>query len=269
MKSLLWIAKTEVVQNKWHFIFISLISLLLGISFCYLRQAHQRIASLAIHETWNADLVVLPKGVSLNDFRDELLTGTSSAFLPEAMFDTTMGLAENKFSLTAVLSLTDDKGPRVLTKSNFSQIGIDWLKGRQNILPWQEQTTYSTTEWGYKVISGFFASGTEQMMKNLKDLVDRKTVGQALFIKRQQAHDEKIQSELQAALVSYSSLVFFLSLISMTSLFVWVKVRLQNSFSVFEELGLPRLTQRKILALLLIATCFIPAMLGVALGLSQ
>lgn len=269
MKSLFWIAKTEARQNKWHFIFISLISLLLGISFCFIRQAHQRIASLAIHELWNADLVILPKGITLNDFREELLTATSSAFLPEAMFDTTMGLAENKFSLTAVLALTDEKGPKVLTKSNFSQIGIDWLKGHQSILPWQEQSTYSTAEWGNKVISGFFASGTEPMMKNLKDLVDRKTVGQAIFIKKQQAHDEKMQSELHSALLSYSSLVFFLALIALTSLFIWIKVRLQNSFSVFEEMGFPPITQKKILALLLIGTCFIPIVFGVTIGLSQ
>ncbi len=269
MKSLFWITKTEVLQNKWHFVFISLVSLLLGISFCYLQKAHQKITNLTIHESWNADLVVLPKGISLDDFREELLTGSSSAFLPEAMFDTTMGLAENKFSLTAVLALTDEKGSRVLTKSNFSLIGIDWLKGRQNIVPWQEQTTYATTEWGYKVISGFFASGTEVMMKNLKDLVDRKTVGQAIFIKRQQAHDEKIQSELHSALISYSSLVFFLAVIALTSLLVWIKVRLQNSFSVLDELGLPLLAKRKILICLLIVTCFIPVLLGVAIGLSQ
>lgn len=266
MKPLFWIVQTEARQNKWHFVFMALISTLLGISFCYMLKAHQQIASLTIHENWNADLVILPKGITLNDFREELLTATTSAFLPEAMFDTTMGLAENKFSLTAVLALTDNKGSRVLTKSNFNPIGISWLNNRQNILPWQEQNTYSTTEWGYKVISGFFASGPEVMMKNLKDLVDKKTVGQAIYIKTQQAHDEKIQAALQSALATYGGLMALLACVALTSLLFWLKSRLQNSFSVFQEIGFSASVQRQVLITLASTTCLLPLLLGIFVG---
>ena len=86
MKKAVWILKKEISQNRGYFILLSSVSLLLGILLHYGFNSYNRIAALAVHENWDADIVVLPKGIGLQDLRQELLSGKSKAFLPEALF---------------------------------------------------------------------------------------------------------------------------------------------------------------------------------------
>ncbi len=132
------ILKTEIKQGRWNFFLITLISFLLGISVHLAARAQKKISDIAIKEVWNADLAVLPKGVNLEDFRKELMAADTTDFLPEALFETTVGLSNGQFRLSAVLALTDPDGPRVMQKG--ADIGIDWLKGRQKISAWQPQS---------------------------------------------------------------------------------------------------------------------------------
>jgi hypothetical protein len=79
MNSQFWIVKTEVRQNLPHFLLMALVALIFGYSIGLGYQAYQKISSLSVHENWNADVVVLPKGLTLEDLHQELLTGTSKA----------------------------------------------------------------------------------------------------------------------------------------------------------------------------------------------
>lgn len=265
MKNNIWILKIELLQNKGNFLFIILISFLLGMSLRLALKAESRISELVSGETWNADLVILPKGISLADFRQELLTNQTSAFLPEALFDTTMSMAKGQFQATAVLALTDEKGSHLFARGTSDNLGLNGL-GEKKIENWQSQNTYQTAEWGFKVISGFFASGPEKTMKNLKELIDKRTVGQAIVVKDQVAHDEKIKMQLLEALATYSGILILLIVLSFLSLLLWLKVRISNSLDVFKEIGFLKVETYQLLASLFIFSVIIPVLLGVWIG---
>lgn len=266
MKNLGWLIQTELKQNKFHFVLAACISLLLGVSASLTMSANQRIAALVIPVQWHADLVVVPKGISLRDFERELLNGESSAFLPEALFDTTVGLAKGQFSLTAVLAIHDSSGPHLQIKSNGDPIGVNWLKGRTRIENWSDQNIYETPEWGHKLITGFIAAGSFQEMEELKKLINSKTVAQAIVLSEQQSRDEENQSELQTALYIYTGILVSLIVLSLSSLFLWVRVRLSNTLLVLDESGFEKQAMILLIVGLIVIVNVAPMFIGVILG---
>lgn len=260
MKSALLILRTEVKQGRWNFVLVTLISFLLGVSVHLAVRAQQKISDIAIREIWNADLAILPKGVNLEDFRKELISAHTTDFIPEALFDTTVGLSEGQFRLSAVLALTDTDGSRIMQKG--ADIGLDWLKDRQKITPWQPQTVYQTPEWGNKLLSGFFASGPVAAMQNLKQLIDKKTVAQAIWIQKQQEQNDRTQDELKLALAVFSGVLLLMAVLSFTSILIWLKIRLSNTFKVMDEIGFRTDAQWTVLAGMVILFALIPAFVG-------
>lgn len=240
MKTLGWLIKTEVFQGKTHFSLLLLITFILGSGLSLMLKAEQRISEISSEESWSADLAVVPKGVSLIDFKKELLDGHSTALLPEALFDTTLSLAKGQMNATAVLALTDSRGSRVMVRGDIENTGTSWLKKKQKISEWQPQTIYQTPEWGYKVISGFFVRGSSGAMQSLKELIDRKTVAQAILIQQQVQNDTETRLQLQKALSIYSGVVLSLVVLSVTLIYLWLKSRISTSLKIFNELGFSR-----------------------------
>ena len=262
MKKSLWILKTELTQNKLHFILIALIALALGIGVRLGILAERRVSELTTGVGWNADLVVLPKGISLADLKEELLTHQTRAFLPEALFDTTLEMAKGQFRATAVIAITDESGPHLFVKNSDEIIGLGWIKESAFIKNWQVQSKYSTPEWSNKVIAAFFASGPRIAMNKLKELIDKRTVGQAILIKDQLIHDEDTQKQVRNAMLVYSALLFALILLSFTSLLFWLKVRISNSMQVFKELGFPNSVTFVVLGGLFLLSVLVPVCVG-------
>jgi hypothetical protein len=265
MKNLVWIIKTELIQNKILTLFLCGVAILLGISLSLAWQAESEIYRLFAEEKWNADLIVLPKGITLQDFRQEILSGVTTDFLPEVMFDSVKELAQHKFELNAILSLTDNGELKILTKGDNANIGLaNVLKKRPNLVisPWVTQNIYSTPEWSNKVIAGFFAAGSESLMMNLKNFIDKKTVGQAILIKSQEMHDQSKREQLQAALTTFAIIIgsfLFITLFSLGSILVQ---RLSTSLIVLRELGFIEMHVYRILFGIIIILLGLPAFLG-------
>lgn len=260
------IIKNEIAQNPFHFLLIVLISLLLGASLNISYRAEQKIAALTNSDSWNADLVVLPKGVSLLDLKSEMQSNQTSDFLPVAMFDTMVDMAKDQFKLTAVLPITDENGKRIMVKGNSPDTGLQWLGKSQTLGEWKVQSIYGTPEWKNNVMAGFFAAGPAVMMQNLKELIDKKTVGQAIFIKQQQAHDEQNRMQLQSALAAYSGTLITLIVLSFLSLLLWLRIRLANTLSVLAELGYAKSSLNIMLSLLFLTAVGVPLIAGVLAG---
>lgn len=262
MKTNYWILKTELQQNKKHFLILFIVSLFLGIFAHVARKAETEIKKMYITEKWNADVLVLPKGVTITDFISDLNKGMARAFLPEAMFDSTVSLSEGKFKLTALMPVGGINNPRVLYKGEKSLIHESLLSKEVQISVWQNQNEFSTPEWGYKLISGFLASGSDDVMNKLKDLVDKRTVGQAFILKDQNKIDQERQARLQFNLILFSTILVLLFFFTLVSTFSWLNERIKNSFKVFEEMGVSSRVERQILASLIILVIFIPGLLG-------
>lgn len=180
MRSLGWILKTEIRQSRWFFLIAGTVALISGISLGVGFYYSQQILQMTSLGDWNAELVILPKGLSLLDLQEEITSGISRSFLPEAIFDTTVSLTNGQMVLGAVLALQEQGEPFLLQKGEALGLVSETTSTRAR--PWREQTTYSTPEWGSHVISAFFAKGSRADLVRLKELVDRKTVGQALWV---------------------------------------------------------------------------------------
>lgn len=256
--------RNEIRQNRFYLVALFLVSICFGASLMLTAGSAKKIALLSTHETWNTDLVILPKGISLEDFRKEILSGQTQALLPEAMFNTTVELAQSQFKLGAILPLRDaQQKPMILVKGDH--LGLSWLPPLITQQNWAPQTAYQTPEWGTHVIAGFFASGPENMMKNLKDLIDRKTVGQAYWIKEQEAKDQELQMQLFAALKQFTLLAGTLGILGFLSLLSWLYSRLKESFLVLREIGISHSLCRGVFLCLVSLFIALPISLG-ALG---
>lgn len=265
MKTIFWLFKIETRQNYLHILLVCLASVFLGTGAKLAWKAQKKISSLVTVEQWNADLVVLPKGIGLEDFRKELQTGQTTAFLPEAMYLSTVALSEGQFQTRALLAIRENGGSEILTQGDAS-LGPTWLglptTTRPAVAPWREQNIYFTPEWKNKLISGFFAAGSPLAMKNLKDLIDRKTVGQAWLIEEQQRRDLTNQATLQNSLEIFSLVVIGLFSLCFLSLIFWLRSRLINTARVLHEIGHPSYCIYTVLGLLFLCFSGLPLILS-------
>lgn len=264
MKNILWIFKTEFLQNKVFFLLTVLTSLFLGICAVQGKFAIDKIESLSVHEKWNADVVVLPKGMALADLKQEILTGSPTLFLPEALFDSTRDLIKNQFSLSAILPIKNDGKVEVLHKGD--NLGLGWLDSSIEIVPWQDQAQYQTNEWNTRVVAALFASGPKEVMKSFKDLIDRKTIGQAFIIE-----DEMAKGQAQ-----HDDMLFYLRLVSVLILSLFVSVifllayllrnRLKNVYEILRNHGYQKQVQQKLNTLVFVLFILGPLMIGMILS---
>ena len=257
---------TEIKQARWHFFLVSLLSLLLGLNSQLALKAESRIRSLSSHVKWNADLAILPKGITLEDLRREIAEGKTTDFLPEALFDTTVSIAAGQFHLGAVLPISDSNGQRVMLKGE--PLGIDWLRGQIKTSTWEDQSVYATPEWKNKVIAAFFAEGPPTAMENLKQLIDKKTVAQAIFIKTQTERDEAFQAQLDKALWTFLAVLGLFSLTCFAIIAAWFKNRIENTLNVLIELGFTKGAVDRIIVSFAVSFVMLPAIAGFILGLA-
>lgn len=262
MRKLFWILKTELKQSQKYFLFIFLISFILGSGLSLAQKAHQKISDLTAEDVWSADLAVLPKGISLIDFKKEIQQGQAVAFLPEVLFDTFTSMGKDRFQVTAFLPLTDNRGTRVLVKGDEATHVNTWLKSIQKFSTWETQQIYETPEWGRKVIAGFLISGPPAMMTNLKEMIDRKTVAQGILIHDQIAHDQTVRDQLEQALGLYAGILILLALFSLGLVFMWLKNRLAKSLFVFHEIGFSKSISGRLMIILFLFFVLSPVLIG-------
>ncbi|MGZ3803209.1 MAG: hypothetical protein ACXVB4_03295 [Pseudobdellovibrionaceae bacterium] len=260
MKSTLWIFQTEIKQNKYFFILLAATALLLGFFLGFGYESFKKIEAFGSIDQWDADIVVLPKGITLADLKTEILSGQTTAFLPEALFKTTQEMAKGQFQLGAILSLRENDKP-VLFQEGES-LGITWLKDQINIVSAHEQSIYSTPEWGHKVLSAFFASGPHIMMKNFKDLIDRKSVGQAFWVNEAREKAQALHRQFFSALTTVGAIILLLALGTFLLLFRWLRDRVGNTFEILDELGFERQVKAKILLSIFTSFLVVPFLIG-------
>ncbi len=267
MKTAQWIIETEIGQNRRQTVVLIFISLLLGVLFTMAIKAEIKIQSLFAIDQWAADVIVLPKAVSLADFKADLAKGYGRAFLPEAMFDSTVGFAEGKFPMLALMPVGGKASPKVMVKGQRNLIHDGLIPTTVPIEAWHDQKESSTAEWGNKLIFGFLASGSDQYMRSLKDLVDKRTVGQAFLIKDQIKEDSERKAQLETALLIYSFLLIILIGFTFFSTYTWIKIRITNTFLVLDEMGFSKKVRFQIISVLFIGLVMVPFILGLTMAL--
>lgn len=254
------IALIEMKQNL--FMIAMLVSFAFAFGFLGVVASEQiyRINQMFTMTDWNADLAIVPKGISLSDLKVELQTGKSDSLLPLAIYETTSDLAKGQFKLSAALATSQNSKPLVMFLGERS-LGMKWLPNEQVKL-YEPQSEYSTAEWGTKVISAFFASGSLAQMQSLKDLVDRRTVAQALWVDKQTKKDFELQKQLQDSLYMVVFILLILFGFGFLSSGRWLIERLKESFVVLTELGFTKKEKAQILAALFCLALLLPFAAG-------
>lgn len=228
----------------------------------------QKINDMIKSVDWSADLAIVPKGVSLTDLQHELESGKSDALLPLAIYETTSGLAKGQFQLSAVLATSENEKP-FLSYLGEQGLGWAWLEKNISSRPYGDQNKYSTAEWGTKVISAFFAKGSPTAMASLKDLIDRRTVAQAIWIESAAKRDREAKANLQSSL---GFLIFILAVLfgfGFLSSGRWIFEKLKQTFLVLNEIGYSLAERNQIALLYFLLILILPFAIGAVLQLQM
>jgi hypothetical protein len=249
----------EIKQNLKFSLTLSAVAFLLGISLNLILQANKKIDDLARPIDWGAQMAILPKGVNLDQFADQLKKGKVKALLPEAMYETTVGLSHGSFQLCSVLPGQDRNGIFLMVQGD-PIVNLGWTK--QRISGWQPQQLYSTPDWGTRVIAAAFARGPNENLEKLKELIDRKTVAQAIWI--DDVHSDKIERQTQ-----YSYLASIVEVIVILALFLsiflsasWLHQIHKSTQVTLRDLGYSKTELRNLLFLMAFFLLLIPAVIG-------
>lgn len=262
MKNIFWIVKTEAIQSKSYFLLLFLTAFVMGASFSLIKKAEKRILAISSEENWDADILIVPKGITLIDFKREILSGNLSALLPEALFDTTLDLSQGRIQAVALLPFKKENGVEVMYKGS-QDVGLKWLNQQVTLRPYEaSQSIYQTKEWGTKVIAGFFIRAPYLMVKEIKDLIDHKTVAQAIIIEQQMRNDRETKEQLQKALTSYGVVLLAMIALSIGSLYLIMKNRLKLSLNVLDEIGFSKMQLAQFSVQLFLMSVLIPLVLG-------
>jgi hypothetical protein len=256
--------RTELLQNSVQWLAVAAACLVLGLVLRVALGIESQLSALTEVRDWNADLVVVPKGVTLKALEREILLGETSTLLPRALFETTQGLAQGQLELQAILPEKINGTPRLLAWGT-PRLGTAWISDSR-IARDQKSVKYATPEWGSSVIAAFFAKGSPQAMVSLKDLIDRKSVAQAFFLSEQIAEErllkEKIDRALVLAVTVFTVLFTSLALVS----FVWLRQSFSQIRGVLFEIGYARGHILRLQLLIACALIAIPALVGFLLA---
>ena len=123
--------------------------------------------------------------------------------------------------------------------------------------------SYQTAEWGSKVILGILVKGSDEALKSLKTLIDRRTVAQAFFVNTENtANQDSKFLKLKSIL---NKLTFFILILVAIGLFLslqTLKNNRKNIFQNFDELRFPKLLKHQFYLTQIISLILTPALLG-------
>lgn len=257
-------AALEFKQSFTYWFFLILICFLTGFSIDQAQISLTKVFDLIHIEPWQADLVILPKGISLEDFRKELLSGKTKAFIPEILYQTTLGLSQNLFQLQAVLPIESSSGVTILNEG--PQFGTKWLPGSIRLVDWNEDLiSVSHSVWQKKLLAGIFAKGDLEQMQKLKDLIDQRTVAQAFFIQDEQQKAAIVSDQIARELYTFVGILVGLITVGCSLVYLLLKNRLQQLLFVFKENGMAGLKIYFVI-IFIFFTIFFPAIFGYLLA---
>lgn len=258
----------EFRQNKALWLSLAAGCFVLGLVLSVALHVKDQLRGLVQIRAWNADMVVIPKGMTLRGLEKEMLSGETSALLPLALFETTQGLAQGQFELQAILPEKQGAQVKILSWGNTG-IGTAWLPGEM-MAPGADSARLSTPEWGAKVIAAFFAkanpNSSARSLVALKELIDRKSVAQAFFISEQLAEEGLLKDKIDHALaLSVGAFALVFSCLALVSL-LWLRQSFAQIGQVLTELGHTRGYVHRLQLLLMLLTMCLPALVGFLLA---
>lgn len=248
------------------------------------------IENLFIPVSWNANLIVLPKSVDLEGLHRSLLHSPPEGLIPMALFETLQGqiqqekiqyhLAEPSLKILGFIPFEDASGKIHLAYSGdkeayFANSPTDSIWNQFSFDPWTSHDSelaarpgYQTPEWGSKTLMGILAKGEPGPIEKLKELIDRKTIGQGVRVTPGLTNEDQRLHQLGKSLYA---LVALIGICLIPGLFLSMIVLLERRrviFTVLKELGEKPSHSLRLTLLQSLFLILLPMVLGLFLGLS-
>ena len=264
-----------------------LCSLLFGFTFSSAFKLKKYIETLFVPVSWGAGLIIVPKGVSLEGLHRSLIHGEPEGLIPMALFETLEGQINDEKNLRH-LSVPSLKVLGIIPFKNESKTNLAFI-GDQNAYfstihepsiwnqfsfkPWATQSSdlanragYQTPEWGHRVLMGILAQGEPGPLQKLKELIDRKTIAQALLANPGQTDADHRIDQLGKSLYVLVTLIAFCLLPGLFLSILILRERRSKIYTVMQELGWTSTRQLQLFTLQLLVLVLGPLMMGAFWG---
>lgn len=225
-----------------------------------------QITALLRPVAWDADMVILPKGVSLDGLYRSLLTGQAEGLIPWALFQTLEAQTQNS-PLRILAFIPFKEEARVKLGVEGSTVDFPWRQENSvwkslESVPRRDLEAYQTAEWGQKVLAGILVRGPQQALENLKTLIDRRTIAQAWYVNAEMSEERLRMAKLRQGLEALTGLIVVCLTPGLILAAVIVKDRLQNLLTVLRELGSHKNIKTPLYVFQFVVAVFLPGVLG-------
>lgn len=213
----------------------------LGFAVTSMLVIQKQLEALFSPVVWDADLVILPKGVSLEGLQRSLLIGQAEDLIPLALFQTLQTQTVHA-PLRMLAFIPFKENGQVKLGYEGSTLDFPWVHDESiwrslELSPRQDLEMYQTEEWGAKVLAGVLVRGPKTALKNLKKLIDRRTIAQAWYVNAEMSDERVRMDQLRHGMKALTGLIVVCLTPGLILAGVIVRDRLQNLLIVLQELG--------------------------------
>lgn len=235
---------------------------------------------------WQADLILLPKGVTPEGVQRSLLHGQPEGLMPLTLLETLQAqvnqevmqkrLSRPPFVALGFIPFRDREGKTQVAyvgdrDAYFAGAEGDTVWARYPWVKWDEVKTdlasregYFTPEWSGKVLMGVLVRGDAGPIERLKELIDRRTVAQGVRVKAGASDLELRVNELNRALAVLMALIFLCLLPGLGLAILLLGERRRAVLEVLREIGFAGPWRARLVTLQIVFLIVVPILIGAA-----
>ena len=254
-------------------------SLLLGFIVFFVSGVSNYLNKIFESPKWNADLVVLPKGITPELAIANLLKGLPDGLIPIALFNTLLQQSQgssikvlgfipfknNNSEVEIALTDTDLKDfTNLKDNSLWSDLAISNLNLKRS--EFRPREYYETPEWHDQVIMGILVKGSIKELNSFKNLIDRKTVAQAFFVGNENSLLYAKLTQLKTGLYTTTGFVLLTSLLGLLLALKNMSIKRNSLDLVLKELKYKPNILKQIKLIQILAFIILPILIGILIS---
>jgi len=274
---------TEVRRSLRVTLALVLCALLSGLTGYSALTAKRYIETIFKPVTWNADLMILPKGVTPEGLQRSLLSGEPEGLLPLALFETlqaqvnqemlqkhlpapalrVLGFVPFRSAGHTQVAFVGDREAYFAEQTYSIWRDYSWNKWTDVQSDLAARPGYQTPEWKDKVLMGVLARGEPGPIASLKNLIDRRTVAQGVLVRPGDSDMDHRLAQLDQGLWAVVGLIFVCLLPGLVLALIVLGERRKRVLIVMHELGFTSAQRLQLLLFQVLFLILAPAGLGV------
>lgn len=240
-------------------------------------------------EPWGAGLIILPKGLTPEQARKNILSGKPDGLLPQALYETLLTQIQDeqkkqgseKFSVQLMALVpfnTKPDQPAIgVLDLNLAKAFFESHKSFLSHLPLEDWNTkkldyvydenYHTAEWGQKTLFAILANGSNEHLKQLNTLINRRTVAEAFYVDDEHSDSFLKLAKLKSSLNFLTGLILLLTFLGLLLSFEILNSYRKNISLILKELKISEPVRIKFYFMQILFLTAIPTSVGLLVGI--